>query len=72
MYNSQLIKCELYRQGRRQDLGGGPRIFFSDLGICMSRSMLPREFFFKTMQFGAYYFDQILYLFFFQKLPFFI
>ena len=32
-----------YRQGRPQDLGGGgPRIFFSDLGICMSRSDMLR------------------------------
>ena len=30
-------------QGRPQDLGGGgPRIFFSDLGICMSRSDMLR------------------------------
>ena len=51
--------------------GGGQEIFFSDLGICMSRSdmlrmakpcallggfggMLPRENFFKTVQFGAF------------------
>ena len=54
-------------QGRRQDLGrGGPRIFFSDLGICMSRSDMLRMAkpcallggfggkFFKTVQFGAF------------------
>ena len=30
-------------QGRPQDLGGGgPRIFFLDLGICMSRSDMLR------------------------------
>ena len=30
-------------QGRLQDLvGGGPRFFFSDLGICMSRSDMLR------------------------------
>ena len=51
--------------------GGGQEFFFSDLGICMSRSnmlrmalpcallggfggMLPREVFFKTVQFGAF------------------
>ena len=33
----------IYLQGRPQDLGGGgPRIFFSDLGICMSRSDMMR------------------------------
>ena len=60
-------------QGRPQDLaGGGPRIFFSDLEICMSRTpcallggfggMPPRENFLKwcnLMRFGVY-FDQIL------------
>ena len=54
-------------QGRPQDLGGGggKNIFFSDLGICMSRSDMlriakgvrghapPRKFF-KTVQFGAF------------------
>ena len=29
-------------QGRPQDLGGGARFFFSDLGICMSRSDMLR------------------------------
>ena len=53
-------------QGRPQDLGGGgPRICFSDLGICMSlreamliargvRGQAPPRKFFKTMQFGAF------------------
>ena len=56
-------------QGRPQDLGGGgaKKFFFSDLGICMSRSDMfamriargvrghapPRKFF-KTVQFGAF------------------
>ena len=49
----------MYTQGRPQDLGGGAKFFFSDLGICMSLlggfgGMLPREIFFKTMQFGAF------------------
>ena len=35
------IKRQSIHQGRPQDLGGGPRNFFSDLGICMSlRDML--------------------------------
>ena len=38
-FNSQ---HNLRHQGRPQDLGGGPRIFFSDLGICMSRSDMMR------------------------------
>ena len=48
-------------QGRPQDLGGGgPRNFFSDLGICMSnvvrgvRGHAPPRKFFKTVQFGAF------------------
>ena len=36
-------KIELLTQGRPQDLGGGgPRFFFTDLGICMSRSDMLR------------------------------
>ena len=54
------------RQGRPQDLGGGgPRIFFLDLGICMAhgeamriargvRGHAPPRNFFKTVQFGAF------------------
>ena len=65
-----LISLFLYdsSQGRPQDLGGGDLEFISsDLGICMSRrmakpcallggfeGMLPRENFFKTLQFGAF------------------
>ena len=55
-------------QGRPQDLGGGDQeFFFSDLGICMSRSDMlalriargvrghaPQEKNFKTMQFGEF------------------
>ena len=66
---------------------GGQVFFFSDLGICMSRSdicamriargfggMLPREIFLKRCNLVRFrvYFNQILSLFFFQKLPFFI
>ena len=66
--------------------GGGARIFFSDLGICMSRSdmlrmakpcallggMLPREIFLKRCNLVRFrvYFDQILYLFFFKHYHF--
>ena len=32
----------IVQQGRPQDLGGGAKNFFSDLGICMSRSDMPR------------------------------
>ena len=55
-------------QGRPQDLaGGGPRILFSDLEICMALlggfgGMLPRENFLKwcnLVRFGVY-FDKIL------------
>ena len=45
MYLSPLSMCvhDICMQGRPQDLGGGgPRIFFSDLGICMSRSDMLR------------------------------
>ena len=68
-------------QGRPQDLeGGGARIFFSDLGICMSQSDMrsiargvrghvPRENFLKRCNLVRFrvYFDQILYLFFFKN-----
>ena len=54
------------QQGRPQDLGGGvgQEFFFSDVGICMSRSDMriargvrghaPPSKFFKTVQFGAF------------------
>ena len=49
-------------QGRPQDLGGGgPRIFFPDLGICEAmriargvRGHAPPRKFFKAVQFGAF------------------
>ena len=56
-----------YTQGRPQDLGGGARILFRfwNLHVAMLGGfggMLPRESFFKTVQFGA---------FFIKKIPFF-
>ena len=65
--------------------GGGQEIFFSDLGICMSRSdmlriargfggMLPRENFLKRCNLVRFrvYFDQILSLFFSKNAIFYI
>ena len=71
-------------QGGPQDLGGGGPRIFSDLGILrMAKScallgefgvMLLRENFLKRCNLVRFrvYFDQILSLFFFQKLPFLI
>ena len=65
------------KQGRPQDLGGGGQEFFSDLGICMSRSDMriargvrghaPLRNFLKRCSLVRFrvYFDQILSLFFF-------
>ena len=39
----KIKRTEVHRQGRPQDLGGGgPRNFFSDSGICMSRNNMLR------------------------------
>ena len=61
--------------------GGGGKNFFSDFGICMSRSdvlggfggMLPRKNFLKQCNLVRFreYFDQILSLFFFSKITIF-
>ena len=57
---------------------GGPRFFFSDLGICMSLGgfggMLPRENFLKRCNLVRFrvYFDQILSLFFSKNAIFYI
>ena len=44
LYNLYNGQSKVYKmQGRPQDLGGGgPIIYFSDLGICMSRSDMLR------------------------------
>ena len=78
---------EIRSTGASPGFGKGAKIFFSDLGIRdmlrMAKpcallggfgGMLPRENFLKWCNLVRFrvYFYQILYLFFFQKLPFFI
>ena len=70
-----------WSQGVPRIWQGGPRIFFSDLEICMSRSfargfggMPPTRKFFKMVQFGAFWciFGSDFVFKKYQKLPFFI
>ena len=70
-------------QGRPQDLGGGPRIFFFEIWKFACRGMallggfegmLPRENLYKWCNLVHFdiYLDQIFYFKKFQKVPFFI
>ena len=72
-------RLQLCFQGRPQDLGGGPRICFQIWEVACREAMgvrghAPPRNFFKTGNLVRFrvYFDQILSLYFFQKLPFFI